>query len=76
MAVVKKIIITRYNINRLNGNSFEFKYTPLERIEEVDLNGNLLSKYYYDSLGEKSCLTPFPVIKMKWNELKETIKRY
>ena len=36
-----------------NGNSFEFKYTPLERIEEVELNGSLLSKYYYDPLGER-----------------------
>ncbi len=34
-----------------SGNRYDISYNPLERIEEVSINGNLVSKYTYDPLG-------------------------
>ena len=36
-----------------SGNRFDISYNPLERIEEVSINGNLVSKYTYDPIGER-----------------------
>ncbi len=36
-----------------SGNRFDISYNPLERISEVSINGNLVSKYTYDPIGER-----------------------
>lgn len=71
----RKISTTRKNYEEKSNDTYSFKYDIMGRLNVVDLNGDIYTKYEYDQFGNRTRLTKEnEVTEFRYNDLNQLLE--